>query len=751
MRKKGGENSSNQSNESFRKFFEQLPFPIALSDNFDNNLYVNPKFIEIFGYTIEDIPTTDHWIKLAYPDESYREKIEHSIPDISNIITKPRISQVICKDGSTKQITFQDVSISEHEFITIFEDVTEKLHSQQEAKKFQQRFDKIVELIPFPIGISDDKDNIVYLNKEFITAFGYTLKDIPNDQKWLELAYPNIGYRSTIPTESNYQESDYSKNRTRIIRCKDGTSKTFIFRDVKIEDGYEVTIGYDITEQKKIEQIIRDQQKEFRLIVEDASDMIIRVDMNRVVTSVNPACNKILGYSFSEMIGHDFRDFVPPEFHSTMDQEGNKKIFGEIISTLYEIELLKKDGTSILVEMNSRILEREGEKIGIQAIARDITERKKMDEEKMRQQKLESLNLLAGGIAHDYNNILVAILGNINLLQLEDLNSEQNDILNDLENGTLRARDLTKQLLTFSKGGIPQKINTNIVDIIKESVSFVLRGSKSRHELFHDRNLPQVEVDASQISQVLNNLVINADQSMPQGGTIKIYASEIILRNQSAIPLPDGKYIKIAIKDTGTGISKEIQHKIFEPYFTTKDHGNGLGLANSYSIISKHEGYMTFISQRDVGTTFYVYLPVSKNPTLSKQNQDQINLVETKGKVILLDDDKTIHRFFDRFLKKTGNIFESYYSGIDFLKTMETMTFPLEKTLIIMDLTIPGGIGGREVIGDFRKLDKITPVIVSSGYDNDPHVANYDKYGFTDILIKPYSISQLKTIIEKYI
>ncbi|WP_371803268.1 PAS domain S-box protein [Candidatus Lokiarchaeum ossiferum] len=739
------------SSKDFRILFEQLPFPIAISDNEDRNLYVNPKFTHIFGYTIEDIPTTDHWSNLAYPDELYRAKIKKNAPEISNTISDQRISSVTCKDGTVKQVTFQDVNITDHEFITIFEDVTEQLQNQKTAKKYQQRFDKIVELIPFPIGISDDKGNLVYLNEAFIETLGYDLQDIPTEQKWMELAYPNNEYRRTIPTEGNYQNTDFSASRIREVTCKDGSHKIIVFRDVKIEDGYEVTVGYDITEQKKIEQIIRDQQKEFRAIVEDASDMIIRVDMKRIITSINPACAKILGYSFNEMIGHDFRDFVPTEFHPIMDMHGDKKIFGNSQSTLYEIELLKKDETTILVEMNSRILKRDGEPIGIQAIVRDITERKKIDEERIRQQKLESINLLAGGIAHDYNNILVAILGNINLLQLEELNSEQNDILADLEQGTLRARDLTKQLLTFSKGGVPQKIFANITDIIEESVSFVLRGSKSRHESHHDENLPQVEVDASQISQVLNNLVINADQSMPRGGIIKTYASEIILKNQSSIPLPDGKYIQIAISDTGTGIPKEIQHKIFEPYFTTKNNGNGLGLANSYSIISKHEGFMTFSSQLNVGTTFYIYLPVSKNEDSSQQIKNKPNESEIKGKVILLDDDQTIHRFYDRFLKKTEIQFESYYSGNSFLQKLESMELPLKKTLIIMDLTIPGGIGGREVIKVYRKLDKITPIIVSSGYENDPFVANFEEYGFTDILIKPYSISQLKLIIEKYI
>ena len=405
------------------------------------------------------------------------------------------------------------------------------------------------------------------------------------------------------------------------------------------------------------------------------------------------------------------------------------------------------------MEVISRLIYRKNQIIGTLVIARDISHRKKIAEERFRQQKIESIGLLAGGLAHDFNNILVSILGNIDLLQMDNtnFNTEQKEICHDLKGATLQARDLTKQLLTFSKGGTPILKPESIENLIQETANFVLRGSPCKCNFFFQPHLPAVDIDASQINQVLNNLIINARQAMPHGGIIDITVSNEEIKPDSIIPLKNGQYIKIQIADQGNGIPKENHHKIFDPYFTTKIGGNGLGLTMSYSIVKKHAGYITFRSEQDEGTTFDIYLPVS-NKLIPQQIQSKTIQTKHKGRILVLDDDTKIHTFLHRVFTKFGYDMESCYDGAEVLSILnKNQTTGTKFQLIFMDLTIPGGIGGKQAIKDVKDLYPDQKVVVFSGYSNDPILAQHQEFGFCDYLVKPFTIQQLKTICEKWI
>ena len=381
---------------------------------------------------------------------------------------------------------------------------------------------------------------------------------------------------------------------------------------------------------------------------------------------------------------------------------------------------------------------------------RDITKQKNLEFEQLRIQKFESIGLLAGGIAHDYNNILVSILGNIQLLQLgEHLTEEQRDILTELQAATMHATDLTRQLLTFAKGGKPVRKLESILRIIEDSASFVLRSSKCRYACQVEDVIPLVNVDKAQMMQVMNNLLINAVQAMPEGGLILITLSLIDTAITNEIPLKTGKFVKIAVKDQGVGISKENQVKIFDLYFTTKEGGSGLGLPTSYSILKNHNGHLTFESLEHHGSTFYVYLPATEEFSVAEPIPTEAATINQNQrlKILVMDDNLEVHTYLRRILPKLNCEMTSCYDGqeaVDAYRRAFDQKIPY--SLIIMDLLVPGGMGGKEATALIRKIDPNAKIIVCSGYANDPIIANYQENGFDGILAKPYSIDDLKKI-----
>ncbi|WP_457558439.1 PAS domain S-box protein [Candidatus Harpocratesius sp.] len=751
-------NKTNPSFNAIKYFLSKFPYAAVISDKKDNNLYVNPQFTTLLGYTIEDISNTKKWEELAYPEKEYRNIIQDIIPEIlnhfNNIIedTSPkRLQHVKCKDGTIKSIIFQDILISDDYFITILEDISEKFQTQQSLKQTQERYQRIVHHLPIPLVISNQTQEILYVNKKFEETFGYTIKEIPNNQKWMELAYPDPKYREKIRNQGENQRNASKKPRERQVTCHNGKIKWAILEEIEIGQGEYLTTFRDITAQKQAEAIAQDKANEYRKIVEDASDLIILVDINRIIIEINPACEELLGYSRKEMIGHDFREFVDNRYWDRMDKMGNLKFSGQLSQTTYEIEMIKKNGQRFFVEINTRFSYKNDKMINATAIIRDISRRKKEIEEQIHREKIESIGLLAGGIAHDFNNILTSILGSINLLQIskEIQNSKENqELLADLEKATIRARDLTNQLLTFSKGGTPVKKLESIKDILYDTTKFVLRGSKVKYHFEISKNLPNTQIDGIQVSQVINNLVLNALQAMPNGGNLYVRAHTVKITHDDAIPLTPGEYIQIEIEDTGEGIPNDLQKHIFEPYFSTKPTGSGLGLATAYSIIKNHNGFLTFHSIEHEGTIFLILLPILKIHQSSAPSTISLSTSMQIKKILFLDDDKSIHNIMQRFCDHLNIDLVSVYSSKDALFLLKKSLNSKENfDVIITDLTIPGDIGGDTIVKMIKKVDSTMPVIVSSGYSTDPIVANFREYGFDGFLKKPYTIDQLKQVL----
>lgn len=469
----------------------------------------------------------------------------------------------------------------------------------------------------------------------------------------------------------------------------------------------------------------------------------------------NPAYEKMLGYTAEELKHLTYRDFTHPE-----DLEYEIKLYMKAKETKidkYQLEkrYISKDGATVWVRLScSLIRNSKGESEYIIAMAEDINERKKIEEqlrsekESLKANKLKSISILAGGIAHDFNNILTAILGNISLAKVyAGDNEEISDVLAELENASVRARDLTQQLLTFARGGLPVKNTASIAELIKESSSFILRGSSIKCEYQISEYLWPAEIDKGQINQVINNLIINAQQAMPQGGSLLIKCENKIISSKDNLPLPLGEYIKITIKDTGIGISKENLPRIFDPYFTTKEMGSGLGLAISYSIILKHSGHISVESELESGTTFEIYLPASEE-RLKHTAEEKITL-SGSGKILVMDDEVMVREIAAKILRHIGYKTELSADGTEAIRVyVEAMTSGQPFDAVIMDLTIPGGMGGKEGVKKLLELDPGAKAIVSSGYSNDTVMSNYKEYGFSGVIVKPFNIAELSKVLN---
>ncbi len=377
-------------------------------------------------------------------------------------------------------------------------------------------------------------------------------------------------------------------------------------------------------------------------------------------------------------------------------------------------------------------------------------EERQLREQVFRTQKLESLGLLAGGIAHDFNNLLTAILGNISLARMDKALSEAcARRLEAAEHAAMRAKGLTQQLLTFSKGGVPVKKEVARLDeLIRETAEFSLRGASVGCEFRFAPALWPVEIDSGQFSQVIQNLVVNAQEAMPEGGRIFIEADNEAVTDRTALPLAPGRYVHMLVTDQGLGIDGRYLEKIFDPYFTTKKRGSGLGLAVCFSIIKKHDGHMAVRSEIGRGTTFDIYVPATdKSPAASANGHPQHH--RGHGRILVMDDEPAVRQWIGEALEKMGYEPSFAENGEEAVST-HAVALAAQNPFraLIMDLTVPGAMGGRQALEQIRRRQPDAVAIVASGYSNDPVMAEFERYGFKAALPKPFDFDALARALQ---
>lgn len=500
-------------------------------------------------------------------------------------------------------------------------------------------------------------------------------------------------------------------------------------------------------------QTLEEERRRYQELFDFAPDGYLVTDMEGIILDANSAAINLFNLSRSLLIGKPLAIFVRSEEHLTFRTrlaEMKKVTF--IRNDDWELIMLSGKRTSFPVSITvGKVNAYKGGTAELRWLLRDITKRRQMEEELQKADKLESVGVLAGGIAHDLNNFLTVILGNLSLVKrCTKKDAKASKYLQYMEEAIQQTWNLTRQLLTFASGGNPLTKAVSLCRLIEEDSAFALSGSKTRCEFSLTEDLPSVEIDRGQITQVITNLLINADQAMQESGTIKISAKKLADTGlNGSLPLQPGNYVALTITDEGAGIPSENLPKIFDPYFSTKEHGSGLGLTICYSIVKKHGGHISVQTEEGKGTSFTIYLPVSSNQAEKELYEDVLILGE--GKVLLMEDEASVRETAHEMLTFLGYDVELAKDGAEAVSLYrEAFLTDRPFDVVITDLTVRGGMGGKMAVSELIKIDSKVKAIVSSGYSSDA-LSDYKTYGFCDIIAKPYRLQELGKVLSDVI
>jgi len=627
---------------------------------------------------------------------------------------------------------------------------------RRSEKKFRAIFDQTFQFI----GLLDIKGTLLAANKTSLDVLDIKEEDLLGNPFWetpwwnhspeLQKKLKNAIDRAAKGEFVRFEASHFNKEGNSFY-------VDFSLKPVHDDTGNVIMLipeGRDITERIYAQEALQESQERYQGIYNATSDTIFIHDAaTGAIIDVNQAMQDMYGYTKEEALKLTVDNFSAGEPPYTQN-EADEKINAALLFGLqtFEWKAKRKNGELFWVEVALKFTEFHGKRFIIAAV-RDISDRKQVEEELIKIKKLESIGVLAGGIAHDFNNILAAILGNISLanLLLKPDEVKVHSLLQEAEKASLRAKGLTQQLLTFSKGGEPVKSLASISDVIMDSTEFILRGSDVKCEYSFPDDLWHAEIDRGQISQVIQNIILNSSQAMPEGGIITIHCENYVYNGTLTLPIAAGDYIKVSLVDRGVGIPRDLLDKIYDPYFTTKHEGNGLGLAVTHSIIIQHKGHIAADSKQGQGTTVTIYLPAFKQKKLKEQKEEPLP-VGGKAKILFMDDDKMVRTMANEMLSHYGyEVFLAQDGQEAITLYRELLKDGAHIDLVIMDLTVPGGMGGKEAIKEIIAANPQVKAIVSSGYSNNPIMANYGEYGFSAAVSKPYRQEELIKVINRII
>jgi len=671
------------------------------------------------------------------------------------------------KDRKERDIYLRAYSIKNKEnkvvgLVGVHNDVTEQRLAEQKLRKSESRLRESQLVAKLGSWDLDLVSQTLEWSDETYMLFDKSPENYaPSVDEFVRMIHPDD--RSTM--ESNFYralESDTTPYHV-AIRIVNDSGREWMMEAFGVvrrdSSGKAIRIfgtAQDITERKQAEDKIQQSEKFIRNILDTVDEGFIVIDRDYRILTANKAYCSQTGCHEEKVIGQHCYE-VSHKTDRPCYEEGEECATRKVFETGKPYAALHRhkdaDGNLLYVETKAfPIKDASGSVTSVIETINNITEKRLLEEERLKTQKLESIGALAGGIAHDFNNLLQGVFGYMSMARLTfDQKEKSLAMLEQAEKALHQSVNLTSQLLTFAKGGQPVIKPTNVRPLIENAAKFALSGSRSDYRIVAEDALWQVAADEGQLAQVIQNIVLNADQAMPEGGLVTIGMKNVQVHGQTpALALPKGRYVVIVITDNGVGIPAEHYTKIFDPYFTTKQKGSGLGLATSYSIIRNHGGMIKVNSKVGKGSTFYIYLPASD--TQEQVESLQLAAVTTPrraARILVMDDEEVIRNLSTELLVALGHTVEVVEQGLEALeKYQNAMTAGRPFDIVILDLTVRGGMGGLETIQKLLQIDPAVKAIVSSGYSDDAALSNYRKQGFQAFLKKPYDVEGLQRTLD---
>ncbi|MEI7555739.1 PAS domain S-box protein [Candidatus Chlorohelix sp.] len=752
--RKHAEQLIHERGEQFSKVFKYAPIALSISNLRDGVFVeVNDRFLEITGYSRDDVIGHDLFQVLGInPAESniWLEKIA-----LDNVYRY--FEAAITKKDGEKLFIISSISketINDKGFIlTSFYDITELNKAKVALQQSEEKFSSIFYNSPAMITITNASDGtIVEANEVWLKTTGYIRTEaIGHTSSELGVFDNNVREE----TYRQVKEFGFVDNLEAKIRTKSGKYRNALvsFRLLTIAgQSYFLGMGLDITERKKLEEALQNEKDRLDITLRSIGDGVIVINREGKIELFNRAAENMTDWLQEEVLWKPL-DKVIQIVNSRTGEHLESLILQQLISggnIQQESEhylLVARNGTTHYISyQGAPLLDTDGNFLGTVLAFLDITDKKKLTEERLKARNLESLGVLAGGIAHNFNNILTAILGNISLAMLEsDETSPNLQFLEEAEKASLRAKDIAQQLITFAKGGSPLKQPTRIQDVIKGTVQFMLENSNLNAEFELSDNTWNTIADQRQISQVIQNLVQNAIDAMPNGGVLYVSTANITLEAEQVPLLNPGNYILITIRDCGSGIPADNIPMIFDPYFSTKFMGNGLGLSICYSIMRKHEGQIVLESEKGKGTTVSLYLPAYIEPSTGKPSAWSTATTRL-GRILVVDEDESTRIIISKVLTKIGYTVETVETRKAALQAIQTEQ-PFN--VIIFELGESEHSKATDFIEIIHQLDRNIKALGATDYITDPIMTYYREYGFDGAICKPFTPSLLKQALHE--
>jgi PAS domain S-box-containing protein len=612
---------------------------------------------------------------------------------------------------------------------------------------------------PAGIAIVAPSGRFMMVNPAYSEIFGYSREEFLRCD-FLALTHPDDKKLSQDAMAEVIAARGKSVRFSKRYVHRDGHTiwadvKSELMYDAKGNPAYFITHVMDVTERTLAERALFEEKEKLGVTLRCIGDGVITTDTGGRIVIMNQAAETLTGWTQRETAGMPLSSVFVIQNELTGQAAANpvQRVLqtGGIVDLENHTVLVSRNGTRLVIaDSGSPIKDAKGAIIGVVLVFRDITEKTRFLESAERSQRLESLGVLAGGIAHDFNNLLGVIYGNVELAHEASTSLEVNGFLDVTLNTLLRARGLAQQLLTFSKSGMPIRRTNTLGPFVQETVQFARSGSSVAVSFDIPADLWLCSFDATQIGQVIDNIVINALQAMPSGGTLSVSAANVTFAERGHPTLATGRYVRVSIRDSGTGIPREILGKVFDPFFTTKEKGSGLGLSIAFSVVSRHGGTIEVESAAGLGTSFHIFLPAADEAAVPDP-APTLALSRGKGRILLMDDEEQIRTVVATMLRRIGYEVDCVSEGGEALRVLAARSAagaPFDA--VVLDLTVQGGMGGEEAVARIRQMGSSVPVIVASGYADGPMLSDPARYGFTAGIAKPFRFAELSQLLGRF-